>query len=40
MAETLADGKSYQVQYFERARFELHPENPPALYGPAWLAWA
>ena len=21
------DGKNYQVQYFERARFELHPEN-------------
>ena len=25
---TLDDGKVYQVQYFERARFELHPENP------------
>jgi hypothetical protein len=25
--ETLADGKQYQVQWFERARFELHPEN-------------
>jgi hypothetical protein len=23
------DGKSYQVQYFERARFEYHPENQP-----------
>ncbi len=23
------DGKSYQVQYFERAEFELHPENQP-----------
>jgi beta propeller repeat protein len=23
------DGKSYPVQYFERAVFELHPENPP-----------
>ncbi|MFN8515940.1 MAG: FxLYD domain-containing protein [Thermomicrobiales bacterium] len=23
------DGKSYQVQYFERAVFELHPENTP-----------
>jgi hypothetical protein len=23
------DGKSYVVQYFERARFEWHPENPP-----------
>ena len=22
-----ADGKTYQVQYFERARFEAHPEN-------------
>jgi len=29
ITETLEDGKSYQVQYFERARFELHPENPP-----------
>jgi hypothetical protein len=27
--ETLADGKSYRVQWFERARFELHPENRP-----------
>jgi hypothetical protein len=26
--ETLADGQKYQVQWFERARFELHPENP------------
>jgi hypothetical protein len=26
--ETLEDGKSYTVQYFERARFEHHPENP------------
>ena len=25
--ETMADGKSYNVQWFERARFELHPEN-------------
>ena len=24
-----ADGKPYTVQYFERARFELHPENAP-----------
>jgi len=23
------DGKSYRVQYFERAVFEMHPENPP-----------
>src|SRR5215207_1466158 len=22
------DGKVYRVQYFERARFEQHPENP------------
>ena len=29
IAETLADGKTYQVQYFERARFEIHPENQP-----------
>lgn len=26
--EILEDGKSYTVQYFERARFESHPENP------------
>ena len=26
--QTLDDGKSYRVQYFERARFESHPENP------------
>ncbi len=25
--ETLEDGKPYRVQYFERARFESHPEN-------------
>jgi hypothetical protein len=25
--EVLSDGKEYQVQWFERARFELHPEN-------------
>ena len=25
--ERLADGQVYRVQYFERARFELHPEN-------------
>lgn len=25
--ETLENGKPYTVQYFERARFELHPEN-------------
>jgi hypothetical protein len=27
--ETLANGQPYTVQYFERARFELHPENQP-----------
>lgn len=27
--ETLSDGRSYQVQWFERARFELHPQNAP-----------
>lgn len=27
MTEKLGDGKEYQVQWFERARFELHPEN-------------
>src|SRR5918911_694442 len=27
-AETI-QGKDYQVQWFERARFELHPENQP-----------
>lgn len=25
--ETMADGRTYTVQWFERARFELHPEN-------------
>ena len=24
-----ADGREYRVQWFERNRFELHPENPP-----------
>ena len=27
ITETLEDGKPYRVQYFERARFEYHPEN-------------
>jgi hypothetical protein len=27
VTETLSDGRQYQVQWFERARFELHPEN-------------
>jgi hypothetical protein len=28
-AETLEDGKTYRVQYFERVRMEHHPENQP-----------
>jgi len=27
--ETLSDGKAYTVQWFERARFEIHLENDP-----------
>ncbi|MGN6674902.1 MAG: serine hydrolase [Thermomicrobiales bacterium] len=27
--QQLEDGNTYTVQYFERARFELHPENAP-----------
>jgi hypothetical protein len=27
--QRLEDGKEYKVQYFERARFEFHPENVP-----------
>lgn len=27
VTETLEDGKQYRVQWFERARFEYHPEN-------------
>jgi hypothetical protein len=27
--ETLSNGQQYTVQWFERARFELHPENAP-----------
>lgn len=27
--EQLADGRTYTVQWFERVRFELHPDNPP-----------
>jgi len=26
--ERLDNGTTYTVQYFERARFEYHPENP------------
>jgi glucose/arabinose dehydrogenase len=29
LTEKLADGKTYTVQYTERARFEYHPENKP-----------
>ena len=29
MSETTPDG-TYTIQYFERVRFEYHPENPPA----------
>ena len=29
LRERLEDGKEYTVQYFERARFEMHPENAP-----------
>jgi hypothetical protein len=29
-AQGLEDGNTYQVQYFERARFERHPGNPTA----------
>jgi hypothetical protein len=29
ISETLSDGNEYTVQYFERARFERHPENEP-----------
>jgi hypothetical protein len=29
ITETLEDGQSYTVQYFERARFEYHPGNQP-----------
>lgn len=31
ISETLDGGQVYQVQYFERARLELHPENQPPL---------
>lgn len=29
MEKSDLDGKTYRVQYFQRAVFELHPENPP-----------
>ncbi|NJP05739.1 MAG: hypothetical protein HC837_09020 [Chloroflexaceae bacterium] len=31
ITETLSDGNAYQVQWFERARFEYHPEQDPAF---------
>lgn len=31
-AETLSDGQIYMVQWFERARFESHPLNPPPYH--------
>ncbi|NJN67175.1 MAG: alpha/beta fold hydrolase [Chloroflexaceae bacterium] len=48
--ETLADGNRHTVQWFERARFEWHPEQAPAnrvllgllgreLRGEAWNQW-
>lgn len=30
--ETFPDGTTYRVQWFERARFELHPDNPPPYH--------
>lgn len=30
--ETLSDHRTYTVQWFERARFELHPENAPPYH--------
>lgn len=30
--ETFPDGSTYRVQWFERARFELHPDNPPPYH--------
>ncbi len=32
ITERLEDGNDYRVQYFERARFEHHPENPDPQY--------
>ncbi|MFN5058957.1 MAG: thermonuclease family protein [Chloroflexota bacterium] len=29
VTETLSDGRQYQVQWFERTRIELHPQNQP-----------
>ncbi|PDW04428.1 glycosyl hydrolase [Candidatus Viridilinea mediisalina] len=30
--ERLSDGREYTVQWFERARFELHPQNEPPFH--------
>ncbi|NTW98089.1 MAG: vanomycin resistance protein VanB, partial [Oscillochloris sp.] len=32
LTEVFVDGSGLQVQYFERARFELRPTNPPASH--------
>lgn len=32
LEKSLVDGNTYTVQYFERARFELHPENAGSHY--------
>jgi hypothetical protein len=32
LEQNTQDGKTYSVQYFERARFELHPENAGSQY--------
>jgi hypothetical protein len=32
LEQNTQDGKTYSVQYFERARFELHPENAGTQY--------
>lgn len=32
ITETLSDGNVYPVQWFERARFEFHPENDPPYH--------
>ena len=37
--ETLSDGQQYTVQWFERARFELHPENAAPIMC-CWACWA
>jgi endonuclease YncB( thermonuclease family) len=32
VTETLSDGRQYQVQWFERTRIELHPQNQPPYH--------